>query len=333
MNILLVAGSFIIAFLVTYLSVPVWQAFTHRTGLVGKDMNKLGEVKVSEMGGATVLAGFLAGSFYYLGLESFGFKAGVNTAAAFALLATVLIAALIGMVDDLLGWKLGLKQWQKPLLTIPAAIPIILVNAGRSAVDIPFFGYVDWGLVYPLILVPLGVVGAANAFNMLAGYNGLEAGMGVIILGTLGSIAWFKGEVWVGVVALIAAAALLAFLRYNWFPARLFPGDTLTYSIGALIGGVAIMGRLEKIGLLLFIPYFLDFLLPMRRRLKVEAFARVSEDGSLDPPYDQCYDLTHGAIFVLKRVKKKVYERDVVCLLLGVELILAAVAWIWILRY
>lgn len=329
---LLVPGCFGIAFLVTYFLVPLWQAFSHRTDLVGRDMNKVGEVKVSEMGGATVLFGFLAGSFYYLGLESFGFKVGVNTAGAFALLMTVLTAALIGMADDLLGWKLGLKQWQKPLLAILAAIPLILVNADHSAVDIPFFGYVDWGLAYPLILVPLGVVGAANAFNMLAGYNGLEAGMGVIILGTLGGLAWLKGEVWVGIIALIATAALLAFLRYNWFPAKLFPGDTLTYSIGALIGGVAIMGRLEKIGLLLFIPYFLDFLLPLRRGLKVEAFARVNEDGSLDPPYAQCYDLTHGAIFVLKKVKKKVYERDVVCLLLGFESILAAAAWIWALK-
>jgi len=38
-------------------------------------------------------------------------------------------------------------------------------------------GAVDWGIFYPLAIIPIGIVGAANAYNMLAGYNGLEAGM------------------------------------------------------------------------------------------------------------------------------------------------------------
>ena len=60
---------------------------------------------------------------------------------------------------------------------------------------------------------------------------------------------------------------------------------------------------------------------------KVEAFAKVNEDGSLEQPYDKIYDLTHLAIAVLKRLKTKVYERDVVIFIFGIELFLVGVAF------
>jgi UDP-N-acetylglucosamine--dolichyl-phosphate N-acetylglucosaminephosphotransferase len=158
---------------------------------------------------------------------------------------------------------------------------------------------------------------------MLAGYNGLEAGMGAIILGTMGLIAWRTGSGWVAMLAISAFFALLAFLVYNWYPAKVFPGDTLTYSIGALIACVAILGNMEKIAIVLFIPYFLDFLLPLRKKLHVEAFAKVNRDNSLEMPYRGIYDMTHLGIFVVGKVKSKVFERDVVVSILALEVILA----------
>ncbi len=47
--------------------------------------------------------------------------------------------------------------------------------------------------------------------------------------------------------------ALLAFLWFNWYPAKVFPGDTLTYSVGALVACIAILGDMEKIAVILFI--------------------------------------------------------------------------------
>ncbi|MDP2841599.1 MAG: hypothetical protein Q8O17_04910 [Candidatus Methanoperedens sp.] len=44
----------------------------------------------------------------------------------------------------------------------------------------PFLGTLDIGLLYPLLIIPIGMIGASNAFNMLAGYNGLEAGMLIV---------------------------------------------------------------------------------------------------------------------------------------------------------
>ena len=160
---------------------------------------------------------------------------------------------------------------------------------------------------------------------MLAGYNGLEAGMGAIILSTLGFISWNLGYTWVAVVAFTMVMALLAFLIYNKYPSKIFPGDTMTYSVGALIAIVAILGNIEKFALFLFIPYFLEFILKARGKFKKESFAAVQEDGSLNLK-DGIYGLEHLTIKFLSKIKKKVYENDVVYALYGFEIILAIIA-------
>jgi UDP-N-acetylglucosamine--dolichyl-phosphate N-acetylglucosaminephosphotransferase len=85
---------------------------------------------------------------------------------------------------------------------------------------------------------------------------------------------------------------------------------------------------MERIAIILFIPYYITFILKAQSRFKAESFAKVNKDNSLDMPYKGIYDLTHLAIFVLKRMKKKVYERDVVMFILGIELVIVAVVWV-----
>ncbi len=321
--------SFVVSFAVTYLLIPPWIRAAHRIGLVGRDMNKFAKPEVAEMGGIAVVSGFVAGVLYYIGLSTFYFNQDANLVYVLAVLATVLIITIIGMLDDLLGWKIGLKQWQKPLLTLVAALPMMVVNAGESSMVLPIVGNVDFGILYPLLVIPLGIAGAANGFNMLAGYNGLEAGMGVIILTALGITALLTGTPWVAIIAFAMVFALIAFLRYNWYPAKIFPGDSLTYSVGALIACVAILANAEKIAVILFLPYFLDFLLPLRKKMKVEAFGKPAEDGSLKMPYNKIYDTAHAVILLLRKLKGKAYEYEVTMLILIVEIMLAILTLGW----
>ncbi len=266
-----------VSFAVTYFLTPRWISAAHRIGLVGKDMNKFSKPEVAEMGGIAVVSGFVAGVLSYIGLSTFYFHQDKYLIYILAVLTTVLIIAIIGMLDDILGWKIGLKQWQKPLLTLVAALPMMVVNAGQSSMSLPVIGNVDFGILYPLVIIPIGIAGAANGFNMLAGYNGLEAGMGIVILSTMGYIAWKFNMGWVTIIAVCMVFALLAFLRYNWFPARVFPGDTLTYSVGALIACVAILGNMEKVAVVLYLPYFVEFILKARSKFKAESFGKPDE--------------------------------------------------------
>ncbi len=242
-----------------------------------------------------------------------------------AILSSILIIALIGIVDDLLGWKIGLKQWQKPLLVLFASLPIVVINSGYSVVYIPFIGPIDLGILYAILAIPIGITGAANGFNLIEGYNGLGTGMGIIILSTLGFIAWHIGISWVAVVAISMVFALLGFYIYNKCPAKVFPGDTLTYTVGALIAIIAIHGNMEKAALILFTPYFIQLFLKGRGKLKKESFAKLNGDGSLDRPYDKYYGVEHIAVDIIKKIKGKCYEKDVVYLLFSLEIILAII--------
>jgi hypothetical protein len=55
----------------------------------------------------------------------------------------------------------------------------------------------------------------------------------------------------------------------------------------------------------------------------VQAFAKPNEDNSLEMPYEHIYDTTHFAVWLLKKVKEKVYEKDVVRFLLFIQLLIA----------
>lgn len=329
----LVTGfTIVIAFLTTLVLLPRFIRKARSIGLVGKDMNKYNKPKVAEAGGISFIFGFLFAILFYIFLETFYFsRGGGNLSLVFVIATTVLLAGFLGFIDDILGWKKGVRRLNKVLLTIPIGIPLMVVNAGHSVLYIPFMGNVNFGLLYPLVLVPIGIIGAANGFNMLAGYNGLEAGLGAIILATLGIVNLYTGTTWLALVSFMAVAALLAFLIFNWCPARVFPGDSLTYSVGALIAVVAILGNMERIGLILFIPFIIDAiisLLPEVRGIgKVEAFGKINKDNSIEPPYKGIYDTTHFAIKALKRVKNKVYERDVTLFIYGLELVFVVIVF------
>ncbi|MFH0956484.1 MAG: glycosyltransferase 4 family protein [Candidatus Aenigmatarchaeota archaeon] len=335
---ILLFSCFIAAFLLVVFLVPKWIKKAKAMGLVGKDMNKLGKPQVAEAGGITVIVGAVLGIMLYIFIMTFYFATEFALIQIYAVMTTILLAGFVGFIDDILGWKVGIKHSTKVLSTIPIAIPLAVVNAGSSVMALPFIGLVDFGLFFPLLIIPLGIIGATNGYNMLAGYNGLEAGLGVIMLSALGLIAWLSGTAWVAMISFIVVFALLGFLWYNKVPAKVFPGDSMTYSIGAMIACVAILGNMEKYALILFIPYIFDALMFIRFRfvdgLKgVEAFAKVGPDGSLSMPNRKVYDFTHLALKVMGKMKKKVYERDVVLFVLGSEAALSvAVFFIWFLE-
>lgn len=79
----------------------------------------------------------------------------------------------------------------------------------------------------------LGVISSygANAVNMLAGFNGLEAGMGLVAVGSLAVIAYLIGETTAFILSIIMLGALLATLYFNWFPAKVLIGDVGTLTI------------------------------------------------------------------------------------------------------
>ncbi len=328
---LILAGLILLlSFFSTLFLTKRWIRSSKEANLMGKDMNKYEAPLVSRSGGLVVSLVICFSLLIYIFFKTFSLL-GIpsrNIIETFAISATVLLAAFIGFIDDVLGWKEGLSQLQKTLLTVPIAIPLVVINAGITVIELPFLGPVDLGMLYPLLVVPIGIIGSTNGFNLLAGYNGLEASMALVIFAFFGFTGLFVGKLWIALIASVVCASLLAFLYFNWYPAKVFPGNSFTYSIGALIATLAILGNMETIAVWLFIPYFIEILLYFRGRVidgmgDVQAFAIPNKDNSLEMPYKKIYDTTHFAIWFLKKVKRKVYERDVALFLFFVQILFA----------
>lgn len=335
----------LIAFLLTFLVMPFWIRKAKRAGLIWEDMNKYGFPKnVAGSGGIVVSISFVIGVLYYIAIRTFVIEGGDDISLKiFSLLSVVLILTIVGIIDDLLGWHHhGLSKRVRICLAFVASIPLVVINAGNSELylpffgtltgnairDLPFFGTVNLGLLYPLLFIPLGIAGATTTYNFLAGFNGLEASQGILILGFLSYVAYVTGSPWLSLVGLIMVAALIGFWLYNKSPAKVFPGDSLTWSIGALIAGMAILGNFEKVAVFVFILYILEVIFKLRGGLTKQSFGKPNKDGSLEMPYNKIYGVEHAAIYILKKIKpsKKVYEKDVVLFINGFQLLLIILA-------
>lgn len=325
--------SAIAGFIVTYLLTPWLIKYLAKIDLVVKDQHKEGTPLVPISGGIAVLCGVLSGLMVFMFFRTFLLlTSGLNLDKDSLILLlvsmiTIFTITFIGFIDDLLILKskeasAGLRQWQKPLLCFAAAIPLMVVKAGESAMIVPFLGHVDFGIWYPLLLVPLGVVGAANMANMLAGFNGLEAGLGIVYTLSLGLYAYVNESYVAALIGLITCAALIAFYFYNKVPAKILAGDSLTYLLGAIIATIAIVGNLEKAALIASIPFIIEFFLKARGRFKKHTIGYIKE-GKILSNYKEVYSIPH--IFMRTG---KFSERQIVFCVLFIEAIFAGLIWV-----
>jgi len=227
-----------------------------RRGIVGADGHKLSKPEVPEMGGLAVLQAYpvvlIAAALLYWQAHH-----GFSLTPIIAALGVFEIAAFIGVVDDLQK----LSHRIKPLLLLLAALPLILLKPGIPSIRLPFFTLdfhnlfgSDLSLLFWLVAVPLGVTGAANVSNMLAGFNGLSSGLSFIASAALAAAGYMTNQPSVTLIFTAMAGAQLAFWWFNRYPARIFPGDTGTLSFGALLAAGIVVGNIEFIGLLVLLP-------------------------------------------------------------------------------
>ncbi|HUU07759.1 MAG TPA: hypothetical protein VMW88_05050 [Thermoplasmata archaeon] len=263
-------GAFAIAFAMTFGIIPWMIPKLTAKGITGRDLNKPNAPRIAEMGGIAVVIGFFAGVSLLISVDGV-----TNISLLNVSLAVVLGAAFIGMIDDLFE----LRQRQKAFFPFLLALP--LGAALDPTINIPFIGNIDFG---PLMIIaaPFAITCAANAGNMLEGFNGLGTGLGIIMSTTLIILAFVHGRM-DGVYLLIPlVGGLLAFLWFNRFPAKVFPGDTLMLFMGATIAAAGMLSSLYLQTIIIFIPMITEFALKMRGRFKAENYCSNAENGHLE---------------------------------------------------
>lgn len=327
----------LVSFATTFLIVPYFMQFLRAGGIIGMDLHKKDKPKLPTSGGTCVALGVLAGLLTYIGFTTFLNGAPADITNLLAVISSILIIMFVGFLDDLnvkaravitkegLNIRIGFPQWAKPLLTLPAAVPLMVVNAGETMMSIPFIGIVDFGILYPLVLIPIVVVFISNAVNLLGGFNGSEGGMGVVYLLGLGIFAFINGSAGAAIF-LTSFAAVAGFIKYNWYPAKFLPGDSLTYLLGAIVASGVIVGNMEKIGIFVMMPFIVEFFLKLMSKFKASCLGKLRDDGKLDPPYGKkIYSWTH-----LIMNAGKFTEKQVTMLLVLIQIIFALIPFLGI---
>jgi len=310
----------IIALFSVLLIMPSFIRRMHLQGFIGKDMNKYSKPKVAELGGVVVFLGFSFGIFAAIFLSTYLYSFKIDLNILLAGFCTIAMICFIGFIDDIIGWKKGIRQWQHALFPIVAALPLMAIQAGETSMIIPLIGQVQLGIIYSLIIIPIGVTGASNAFNMLAGFNGLEAGQGVILTATLTIIALLTGQITAALFGIAMIGALIAFLKFNWFPAKIFGGDSLTLMVGANLAVMSIIGNMETIGIVIIALFVIEFLIKARHKFQSECFGIPNKDGQLKAT-SRGGSLTQ---IVMRAGKGNFTETQVTSIILGMHTIICA---------
>lgn len=238
---------FLATFAVTFISTPLVAKVMKSHGITGKDVHKIGGPEIPEMCGLAILLGLSVGVIGYAVLVPGSAREAV------AWLGVILIAGGIGIVDDI--HPLGPKT--KPLLTAVACVPILLLGTYVPYPNLPFIGQAHLTIVYPL-LIPVAIAVTSNGVNMMDVMNGAMPSTVAIIATMLTGILIVAGEWKVAPLSAGLLAAMLALFYFNRFPAKVFSGDTGSLAVGAALGGLAILGRMEVVVVVALMPQIMN---------------------------------------------------------------------------
>ncbi|MCL2134793.1 MAG: hypothetical protein FWH37_04465 [Candidatus Bathyarchaeota archaeon] len=187
---------------------------------------------------------------YFLGIGSIS----IGVSAPLTLAVCVLFGGFMGLLDD---W-LDLKWRYKAFMPLIAALPLIYfaidMNA-RTSITLPFIGFVNFGVWYFYLIIPLIVMIVTNTVNMLGGFNGLESVCPAIVLLGLMSISALTSPIYLLMVGPIIFWLILSVLN---FKGKIFVGNSGSFAIGMTIAAFAIIADVKLSLLISIIPYIFN---------------------------------------------------------------------------
>lgn len=189
------------------------------------------------MGGIAFLIAFVVASFFFLKGNTDGI----------AVVLMTLCYGIIGFLDDYIKVvkkrSLGLRAWQKLALQLIVTAVfcwyVVMYSGIGTAIYIPFTNgmELDLGILFvPFLFV--AVLGTVNGVNLTDGLDGLAGGVTLIVAAFFMIVSWAAGSL-ISPVCGAIVGALLAFLLFNSYPAKVFMGDTGSLALGGFVAATA----------------------------------------------------------------------------------------------
>nr|WP_114638016.1 MraY family glycosyltransferase [Desulfolucanica intricata] len=167
------------------------------------------------------------------------------TGPVWGLLIGVTLIVLLGIIDDIVGIAPRLKL----LGQILVALSVLPFGVSVDFITNPLTGELLYLGFFSIPVTVFWLVTVTNAVNLIDGLDGLAGGTSCIAAVTLAVVSYTQWRIFglaedlqVMMLALILAAALLGFLRYNFNPAKIFLGDTGSMLLGFSLGTMSVMG-------------------------------------------------------------------------------------------
>lgn len=262
---------FCFAFVTCYLLVPLVKRLALRLKAFDPPSERRHHRRsIPTLGGLAVAAPLYAGiALLYLWPNLISERFFVGGRDVLGLLLGAFLILLLGVRDDLHGAGASTKF----PVQIVAALVVCFFSGSIESLRLPVLGDVKLGIAAVPATV-FWIVAITNAFNLIDGIDGLAAGVGSLVCGVSFFLAYMFGHTHMMVLAALMAGSLLAFLRFNFYPARIFLGDTGSLFVGFVIGVVSLQSSMKApTAVLMLVPVcvlgypLLDTLLAVVRRL------------------------------------------------------------------
>ncbi|WP_449623019.1 glycosyltransferase family 4 protein [Robertmurraya sp. Marseille-Q9965] len=236
--------SVLLAFCASLLTViiitPLVMKFAILIGATDKpNERKVHDKVMPRLGGLAIFIGVVVG-YFVGGLHQDGKITGITVAG--------IIIIAIGILDD----KFELSPKIKLLGQFLAAVVVVLSGLTIDILYIPFVGEFDPGLwTYPITI--FWIVAITNIINLIDGLDGLAAGISAIVISTIAFLAGANGNLLILTLSLIVLGSIIGFLFYNFYPAKIFMGDTGSLFLGYCISVISLLGVYKSVTLFSFV--------------------------------------------------------------------------------
>ncbi len=221
--------SFLTAFTLTFLAIPSIISVAIKKGLCDEPGDRTAHsTSIPTLGGIGIFAGMIFSIILWTPFNYFGDLQYI--------LCAFIIIFLIGAKDDIDPMNPGRKFLGQ---IFAAAILVFKANVKLTSLY-GIFGIYAIPEFASIILSIFTIIVIINAFNLIDGINGLSGSIGTLISVCLGTWFFLVDRLEIAIVAFSLAGALIAFLKFNFSPAKIFMGDTGSLLLGLVCSILAI---------------------------------------------------------------------------------------------
>ena len=231
---------FITAFVITLITIPPIISLIKKYRLYDiPNARKEHSTPIPTMGGIAIIAGMIISLLLW-----FPFN---NQAAQVCFFFSIAVLFGLGIMDDLKD----LSAKYKFIIQLGLASLIALSGIRITSFE-GLLGINELPLMAQYTFTILAIVGITNAFNLIDGIDGLAGGLGFMSLVTLGIFLTMSGDTNTALIAFALAGGIMAFLYFNFNPAKIFMGDTGSLVLGFVIAVLCI--RLMQVNVMVTDP-------------------------------------------------------------------------------